>query len=273
MKNTDTMHVIVSDMHSGSNYALFLSRHWHGRNTSHVPRSNQIKIRNHFEKFADEVKAARKGMRVVLVHNGDAIDGDHHNSGDVCTTNELEQADIHIELMEELKKRIGWQRGDLLYYTRGTQSHTHEMEEYIGRETNAQPDGDFSCYDVLRLETNGVRTDFVHHGKAAGKGAKEGNAFRIWLMDEYFDALKHGRRHADVIVSSHTHVPTYNTYVYNKNRQYGMMHGIITPSWQLKTRFANKVAGIDHNFVGGVYHVIRSDGTITIPKFCVMDTL
>lgn len=267
----DVIQVIMSDMHSGSNYALFLSRMWHGtNNNTHFPRAAQIKIRERFELFADQINIARQGKRVKLIHNGDAIDGDHHNSNDVCTTNSLEQADIHVELMIEFQRRIGWQAGDEMYYTRGTQTHVNDFEEYIGKQLNAVPNGDFYVHDLLKLETNGVVSWFVHHGPGAGNGGNEGNALRNWLKTIYLNALKDGDTVPDIVYTGHVHNPTYAPLgIRLPGFVFKNMHGIICPSWQTKTKYALMKAPISKNRIGGVLHEIKADGTIAVPVFSV----
>lgn len=273
MKTKDTLHIVLSDMHSGSNYALFLSREWHGINTSHIPRAGQIKIRQHWDYFCQEVKRVRKEKRLVVVHNGDAIDGDHHHSGDVCSVNPQEQADIHIELMSEFQKRVNWQRGDELYYMRGTEVHTGaDFEDYIARELNAVPDGNFAAWNFLELNTNGVKSWFTHHGGAVAMGANEGNSQKNALRNIQIEAMKDGRIPPTVFYSGHVHTPTYQTHTYRVNGyEYRTMHYIITPSWQTKTRYAWMKAPIHKNKVGGVIHEIKADGLVTIPRFLVMD--
>ena len=268
----DILQIVISDMHSGSNYALFVPGEWRGKNTSHTASPAQKEIREHFCKFADEVLKERQGKRIRLVHNGDAIDGDHHNSGDVCTVLPLEQADIHIELMAELQKRIDWQAGDELYYTRGTDVHVNEFENYIGRELNAVSSGDFYSWNSLKLESNGIQSWFTHHGPAAGSGANEGNSMRNWLRGIYFDALKDGTRIPDIIYSGHVHNPTYSVFSHRQGMVFRNMHGIITPSWQLKTTYAWMKAPVSKNKIGGVYQTIKADGTISVPSFCIMVT-
>jgi len=266
----DTIQAALSDTHSGSNYALFVKRHWKGtKGNTHSATSTQVRIRERWEKYADEVKHARKGKRLVIVHNGDAIDGDHHNSNDVCTRNPLEQADIHIELMTEFQKRVNWQRGDKIYYTRGTQTHVNEMENYIGREVNAEMDGEFYVHDLLRLETNGVMSWFVHHGPGAGNGANEGNALRAWLKNIHYDAVKDGSKMPSIVYTGHVHNPTWQPYGYRIEMKFYEMHGIILPSWQAKTTFAWQVAAASKNKIGGVFQEIKSDGTVCIPVFSV----
>lgn len=268
----DVMRVVVSDFHSGSNYALFLNREWHGVKTSHIPRSKQIKIHEHFEKFCDEIAAKRGDKKIELIHNGDSIDGDHHHSGDVCTQYPMEQADIFIELINEMQRRIGWRRGDEIYLTRGTQVHVNEYENYIGEQLNAVPNGDLYVWDLLELQTNGTMSWFVHHGPGRGKGANEGNPMRAWLKNIYYDALNDKRNAPDIVYTGHVHDPTYNSHVYREKMEFKTMHGVILPSWQMKTTYAHMKAPVSKNKIGGVYHDIKADGTITTPQFCVMDT-
>lgn len=272
-QNKDTLHVVMSDMHSGSNYALFVKGTWEGtKGNNHTATSKQMKIRNHFEKFAEELKQARQGKQIKLVHNGDAIDGDHHQSADVCTINVLEQAKIHVDLMEEFKKRIDWQQGDELYYTRGTQTHVNELENWIGEQVNAVPDGDFFVYDLLNLETNGTLSTFAHHGPSRGEGDNEGNSMRNWLRSIKQERTKDQKRIADVIWTSHVHYPTYSSYIWREKMEFRTMHGIITPAWQRKTSFGWQVASLKEEKIGGVYQEIKSDGTICIPKFSIMES-
>lgn len=270
----DTLQVVLSDMHSGSNYALFVSNSWQGKKTqiSH-PRSNQVKIRNHFEAFGERVRKLRKNKTVVLVHNGDAIDGDHHHSNDVCTHDQLEQADIHIELMTEFQKMIDWQRGDQLYYVRGTSVHVGEYEDYIARQTNSIMQEGKYAWDVLNLRINGALSWFLHHGPRKGNGANRGNTLRNWLRAIYYEALEDNRPFPDIVYTGHVHNPDFATYDARlPDFKFKTMHGIILPSWQNKTAYAYEKAPINVNRIGGVVHEIKVDGTICVPEFFVMDS-
>lgn len=270
-KSKDILQIVLSDTHSASNYALFLGRNWEGKKgNTHYPTSKQVLIRQHFESYAAEIKQARQGKSVRVIHNGDAIDGDHHHSGDVCTVDTNDQANIHIEIMHEFKKRIGWQSGDELYYTRGTQTHVNEEENYIGEKVNAIPCGNFFVHDLLKLETNGVMSWFVHHGPSRGEGANEGNPMRNWLRNIYNEAVKDHEKIPDIVYTGHVHNPTYSSYVYRDEMNFRVIHGIILPSWQSKTTYANMVAPVQRNKIGGVIHEIKSDGTIAIPRFHIM---
>jgi Ni/Co efflux regulator RcnB len=139
---------------------------------THTATPLQRRIGDHMKRFCETIAGKRAGSKLILVHNGDAIDGDHHSSGDVCTTNELEQSEIHIELMENIKKMMDWQRGDELHYTRGTHVHVKHWEDYIADKLMA------SISERLEIDINGRLFVWSHHGAAAGVGANEGNALR-----------------------------------------------------------------------------------------------
>jgi len=261
----------VSDMHTGSNKALFLSDVWHGKHMSHHIRSDQERIRSHFEKFAELVRERRKGKRLELIHNGDAIDGDHHHSGDVCTLDMREQADLHISIMAWFQKKIGWKAGDMLYYTRGTHIHVTDQEDYIGTELNAVMDGDKYAWELLRLKTNDTLSWFYHTGPKKGKGANRGNGLRNWLKNIYFEALEDGREYPNIVYTGHVHDPDFSTYtVRSKGFTWSEMQAIILPSWQMKTAYAWEKVPASVNRIGGVVHEIKADGTICVPEFCVM---
>lgn len=49
-----------------------------------------------------------------------------------------------------------------------------------------------------------------------------------------------------------------------------IIHGVILPSWQQKTRYAWQAAPVARNKIGGVYQEIKADGTICNPVFSVM---
>jgi hypothetical protein len=274
MPNTDALIVPLSDFQTGSNYALFPNRNWAGKNgNTHFPNSKQEAIYKQFVLFCEQVKQERKGKRLVVVMNGDAIEGVHHNNVDVCTRDLNDQAKLHIELVIAFKKAVGWQRGDKLYYVRGTETHTKDIEDDISDHVGAEQFADGSYIaDHLCLTINGRELWFVHEGKRAGEGANEGNALRNWLKDIYYDALKAKIKPPDVVYSGHVHQPTYQPFAGNDNMTFHLMHGVILPSWQVKTRFAYRVAPVARNRIGGVTQVITASGDIRMPKFCVCET-
>lgn len=276
MTTKDTLVVLLSDMHSGNNHALFPSRHWQGKNgNNHTPTGEQAAIYRQFVKFGEQIAGLRKNRRVILVHDGDAIEGTHHNNIDVCTRDTKEQADIHVALMVEFRKAIGWRAGDSMYYVAGTETHTNDVEWDIAEDLNAVRDVDNRpVFDHLQLTVNGVPMWFVHHGPTANDVLNEGKTLQNWLKSIYWSALREGKQAPQVFTSGHVHQPAYATFTVNVNGRYDYrtMHGIILPSWQAKTRYAYKKAPIARNIIGGVSFVVQANGTIETPVFCVMET-
>lgn len=275
MKTTDTLLVSLSDMHSGSSRALFPNRtiQFVDSQTNHTPTDPQRKIYQHWKSCLEQIKAMRKGKRLVIVHNGDATENLHHNVTQVVSASIKDHADIHLELMYELIKTAGFSKksGDVLYYVEGTESHTLTVENYIGKELGAEVaysigEGDekkeYYAFPELKFDINGRHLWYTHHGGSAGDGANEGDAYRNWLKRIYWNCIKREMRKPDLICSAHVHKPTYTNYV----QDYHVIHGIILPSWQLKTRYAYRAAPFQRNEIGLSMTEITSGGDIRISK-------
>lgn len=276
MKPSDTILVSISDMHSGSSRALFPNHtvQFVDSQTNHTPTQPQRVIYEHWKNCLEEIKAKRKGKRLIIVHNGDATENLHHNVTQVVSASIKDHAEIHLELMRELLKVTGFSKkgGDVLYYVEGTESHTLTVENYIGQELGAEVafsvDGkEYYAFPELKFDINGRHLWYTHHGGAAGDGANEGDAYRNWLKRIYWNCIKRNVRKPDLICSAHVHKPTYTNYV----QDYHVIHGIICPSWQLKTRYAFRAAPFQRNEIGLTITEITAGGDIRINQPLTME--
>lgn len=270
----DTLAVAISDMHSAGTTALFPRTFWQGIHNNHTPTDFQKKLFRHFAHCAESIKAKRKGKRLVIVHNGDAIDGVHHNSLEVVTRLKTEQIEIHTMLMDFFLREVGFSKskGDKIYYTVGTESHVNDSENIIGKDLGAEMNGDLFVFDNLHLNINGKELWFLHHGTSAGKGANEGNAHRNWLKNVFYERMRSDARIPDMIITSHTHVANYGSFVGRIKDEWHTLHGVITPSWQMKTRYAHKVSASTKNEVGLWAIQITKAGEILSPTPYLEDT-
>lgn len=262
--NKDTLLVGLGDFHSGSSVSLFPNGFRQFKNGNHTPTPLQKKIREVWGKGITHVKGKRKNNRLILVHNGDSVEGVHHGTKQILTYIKDEQIEIHTELMDEFMGAVKFNKksGDKLYYTSGTESHTNDKEDTIGKDLRAEKDDDGRhVFDRLELNINGRDVIFSHHGPKRGDGPNVGNAMRNALRNIYYESLERGVKPPDLVAWSHTHVPHYQSYV-GTNRT---IHGIILPSFQAMTRFAYKVAGLATVEVGMCSVFIRADGHIEIP--------
>jgi hypothetical protein len=268
----DTLIVTLSDMHSGSTTALFPNRFWQGEHNNHTPTQQQKSIWEHFEYCAKLIKQKRNGKKLIVVHDGDALEGVHHGSLQAITMLKNEQVEIHTDLMDYFLSAVGFtKRTDKLYYTLGTEVHTDDNEELCADDLGAEenPEGGH-VFGLLELTVNKRLLWFTHHGPTSGKGANQGNAFRNFLRDIFFDTIKNGDTPPDFVVTGHVHDPLYQMFVQNYKDSYHVVHGIINPSWQMKTRFAYKVAPVTKNKIGLSLFEITSTGDIRPPLIPVM---
>jgi hypothetical protein len=272
--NKDTLVVSLFDMHTGSTVALCPDRfmQFAKQGNNHTPNSKQVEINKHFEKCAGEVLKARQDKRLLIVNGGDAIEGWHHNASELIPCNEKEQAELHIELMGQFKRWVDYdgRRGDKLFYTKGTETHTKDWEDYVAEKLSAQENGDLYIFDDLKLEINGKRLWWTHHGPAPGKGHNKGNGLRNWIKTQFFEAVQENIKPPHMIITGHVHNPYWDTYTGRYEGAYFPVRGLISPSWQLKTRYANGKAPLVKNKVGLQYFTITADGQIGDPVELIM---
>lgn len=272
-KAKDTTLLPISDTHVGGTTALFPHFNelplggWQFQHNRVTPSEKQNELALHWDYCADWVLQNRK-ERLIIVLNGDLIDGVHHNSLQLTTHVPHEQAEVFIWLMNRFLKRSGFSKnkGDLLYIVTGTESHTGDIEYKIGEEIGAEPHDHLGAYDFLPLEINGKLFWFLHQGANVGKGPNKGDSIRNWLKAKYWELLEEKERIPDFVISSHYHQPFYNSY----ERPTMTMHGMVTGSFQLKTRFGIKVAAAEREHIGMWPIEISGEGEIRKRDFLKM---
>lgn len=271
----DIFVVTTSDWHSGSIEAPLPDRVLQLRSLRNLqPNDLQKKLYAHLMACAEYVKAQRKKKELVLVHNGDAIEGIHHNSIEHNSPDWDDHVEIHKELMTDFRKAAGITASDKCYYVSGTQSHTARTEEGIAEYFDAEPAGQVGdvtlrLHHELKLDINGRAYWWTHHGAKPGNGANEGNAVRNWLRDIYWDCKRDGAKPPDFIYSSHYHKDHYDAYI----DDYHVLHGHVIPSFQRKTRFALQVAPFQRNDIGMAFSEVSADGLIKVHRSLLMKEL
>jgi len=220
----------------------------------------------HWMNCAQELRKARARKKLIIVHNGDAIDGNHHGTPQLVTMLPEEQVKLHTELMKAFMSECGFSHAkDKIYYTFGTEVHVDSTEDGIGRQMRAQPNGNVNVFNELRIKVNGRRLWFVHHGPNAGRGVNQGNALRNWLRDIFEECKQENIAPPDFVVSSHVHKPYYTVHVGRMDQGYHMLHGMITPSWQAKTRYGYKVSPLQKNKIGMQWFEVTKQRQIIPP--------
>ena len=235
-----TQVVWISDLHVGSTVGLSPKRWRIDESNIHEASESQLLLLDFWQSFW---KRRKKDSRpLVTIIGGDAVDGDHHNTLQLWTQDELVQVDASVEL---LKPAVNL--SEKAYFLRGTSAHVGQSGRYdcrVARELGVP------SYYHLQLEICNVLFDLEHHGPGTGKRVWNlGNTARSYARHIAMAHILRGVRAPDCIIRGHVHKAIYET-VRDAGHTTEM---IISPSWQFKTEYAHKVASEDDVAdIGGV---------------------
>lgn len=255
--------VVVSDTHFGSQLALAPPKGFTldggGR---YLPSALQLKIWAMWEQFWEWVDVATEGEPWDLVHNGDVIDGSHHNSTDQITHNLEDQRKFAVEVLGPIVEKCR-RGGGRYYHVRGTEAHIGQSgceEEAIAKALGAVPqdNGNFARME-LRKDVDGSIVQFLHHVGTVSSNAYEAAAVGKELAESFAEAGRWGYASPDMICRAHRH--RFISIMVPTNRGRGW--AVVGPAWQAKGMFAHKVAGarMSQPQFGG-YIVKKSHGAL-----------
>ena len=275
MPNKDTVVALISDMHTGSSCALCpLSWNLMEGGTYRASPGQRI-IHRLWVKSARKVKEcreeAKEKKRLVVILNGEPIDGNHHGTAQLITILPKEQVSMAISLLDEWLgiAEFDSKRGDCMFLVRGTSAHERgEHINDIGRDiegvvpykpdtSDKQKDGRYN-WQKLRRTVNGVLFDIAHHGFSRGSRAwTRSNSIRWALTSIYLTCIEKKLPVPNYVIRSHKHYFTYDALFRNGVT----MWGFLTPAWQLKTNFGHMVAANDPlNTIGMIYFDVLASG-------------
>lgn len=250
---------VFSDLHAGSMLAPCPPTVRLDDGGNYVPSRAQRWLWSNWESFWARVARVQTDVRgrLMVLSNGDAVEGDHHKTTQILSGNLEAQTYVLHEALA-IPKALSPEKW---FVVRGTEVHvgpSGSAEEAMGRSLGATPDPDTHTWSAWRhrLTIHGVRIDAQHHGRVGGrpwtKNAICALAFQIWsehaLRGEEFP-------HIALRSHCHTHADSENMYP---------TRAIGTPPWQLKTGHAHKVVAEAMMQVGGIIIVIYPDGKYTV---------
>lgn len=225
--------LVVSDLHTGSIYGLAVPGFRLASGARLSLTDGQQWLWDRWVQMGRDVKRAVGQVDAVVV-NGDVIDGrqEAQRGTELCAPLLEDQAGLAAAALEHLIRQVGSPK---VFGVHGTEYHDQRAGEYADRVFSAvgatpyRGSGTGRCSsDSLNLEAGGKILNFAH-----GIGVTSG-MFRSTALDReaLFATLaaREGRAvKADVIVRSHVH-----TFVH---LELPHKHAVITPCWQLQTRF------------------------------------
>jgi len=232
--------VWVSDLHVGSTVGICPKQYTVDEGNIHLASEHQLFLLDFWAEFWKRRK--KDGRSIILILGGDIVDGDHHDTLQVWTQDELIQVDAAVQLLlpiVTLAKKT--------YLLRGTAAHVGQTGRYDSRVAKELG---INAYYHLRLNVGGVLFDLAHHGVGVGKRIWNiGNMARSYGRSIAMANILHNRPIPDVVVRGHVHRKCHETVRDGEHTT----EVIISPSWQLKTEYAHRVSTEDDlSDIGGV---------------------
>jgi hypothetical protein len=222
--------VVLSDLHVGSTKGLLPDGYVNVEGAEVNQNAIQQWLWSCWLDAREQIGQIIGGRKFALVINGDAIEGVHHGTKEIWSTEIGDHALAAVQLLAPLANDA-----DRVFMVRGTESHVNNHEASIGAKLGGDinPELGIAAFDRLTLDVHGVRCVFRHHIGTTMRRGLAGSQLSLSLAEEQLEAAANGEKVPQVIVCSHRHKPG----VYSDNN--GMC--IVTPAWQVLTRFGHKV--------------------------------
>jgi len=234
--------IVISDLHCGCRFGLLPKEgiQIDGGNVV-LPSPLQLKMWGYWEEFWGEwVPKVTKKQDYAVILNGDAIDGVHHGSTSQISHNIKDQENICVSIMKPI---VSAPKCKAYYHIRGTEVHggiSGDSEERIAESLGAVRDelGAYSRWELwLRFGANKALIHVTHHIGTTSSASYESTAVQKEMVETLNEAGRWGDEPPVVIVRSHRH-REFETRFGTKNG-YGI--SLVTPAWQLKTPFTNRI--------------------------------
>jgi hypothetical protein len=218
---------------------------------SYTPSKLQRWLHENWLEFWRRVGKARKGGGLVVLCNGDLIDGDHHQTPQIITRD----PNVQLYVLKKVFAPVLALKPDVAVVVRGTEAHVGKgasMEEsfarWLSKEGVSVPkDGDSGMYSHwhFRGEILGSMIDAAHHGRMGQRSWTKSGVVGNLAAQIVMEAAN--LRHAPPALAFrshyHTHYDTYNAFVTRL---------IQTPGWQFHTAYAHKVVPEVLSDIGGI---------------------
>jgi len=229
--------IIISDLHAGSIYGMLPPDF---KTFEDVEKPQNTGQKYLWECWLDFCDRAEKSNPDFVIVNGDCVDGPQRkNQGsELSLISPDDQSEACIRTLKVLKSKV--RAGCKWYFTQGTPYHVGDWgsaEEVIAITLGAERyqsigTGRF-CKETLYLSVEGVVIEAAHHISTTV------GFYRLTSLDRelQWSAMtakdeKQGVPKVDLVVRSHVH--------YFVMGEHASKQGVITPCWQLQTRYMRK---------------------------------
>jgi hypothetical protein len=233
MAKKPLLKVVIGDTHCGSTVGLFPP----GMKFGQPPKlRNQTAFQewswdcwvNLWTKRIPEIAGNDK---YDLIHMGDAIDGIHHGTTEIESTDWGDHCQIFQAAME-----IPLLKAARYFQVVGTECHVRNTEHRIGKALGAEVDQSTGLHAFQRIvmDTNGYRVVYRHHTSSSLRKVNSSSKLSIHLGDEQVRAASVDHKAPKGLVCAHCHDPEI---LLSGLRRFSA----ITPAWQGLTNFGHRV--------------------------------
>ena len=250
---TGTILVVLSDTHIGSSTAVSPLRytiHSRSKNEAQPTEANKLQkwLYANWIDFYDYVKSKARKHRIIVAHLGDVIDYNHHGS-----TQLVQEVGDQVEMAKTLLMPYR-DIADKFIGILGTAVHAgtdHAVETDLYRQLEAD-----YIEQQMTIDIDGVLVDLAHHGRIGTRPWTSGAA--NLASEIMIDYAQSGIHLPNFIFRGHLHTMDDSGLKFENTRL------IQCPSWQLRTTYANRVAGnTRRSDIGGI---LLNDGKLDLSK-------
>lgn len=247
--------MVVSDLHVGSTAGLCSPKMHMDGGGGYRPSKFQRGVWRYWQHFWEEFVPSQieKAEKTAVILNGDLIDGNHHGSVGIWTNDPDCQADNTCDMLEPVKK-IG-----KVYVVRGTEAHSgpgSKAEERIAKELGCMKDetGSYSQWQ-LWLDIDNQIVQSAHHISTTSSAAYETSAPMREMITGLVEAAQWGQKLPSLFIRSHRH----RFVTVPMTTRAGRVQAVITPAWQLRTPFVERIDRMRMPHIGGIVILVEEN--------------
>lgn len=206
----------------------------------------------------------RENAKLTWLMNGDAVEGDHHNTPQIVSRLAGTHGSIFLKCAEVPLALAP----DRIIAVRGTEAHggaSNQTEEGFFRAIRDKggkviPDSETgnATWWQFRGMVGGLLIDAAHHGRMGQRAHTREGYLRHYAHDIWTEHVMDGHEPPDLCIRSHFHTPGDSGRTIRRGTRV-----IATPSFQLKTAYVHKKHADSIQPVGGVLILIR-DGDVDV---------
>ena len=243
-----TVLAIASDVHAGSTLAVCPPSVVLDDGGSYTASLAQRWLWQCWHDGWQEVGKIRdaEDANLVFVSNGDAFDGDHHNTPQILSRN----PNAPKIVIEETLRCVLDLKPDRIFVVRGTESHVGKSasaEESLAHSLHGaghkivkdERTGTYSHWHVRKRFNGWFRASFAHHGRTGYRSWTKHNASALLAADIFHKYAKLAAErggeleHPHVAIRSHFHT-------WGDSGSAHPVRVIQTPAWQLMTAYGHR---------------------------------